>query len=78
MSPSTRRWAVIVVLLAPAIVVPLWVPLYDRRDPELGGWPFFFWFQFVLIALAVGLTAVASALAARAHRADRARHGLED
>ena len=77
-SSSARRWLVVVVLLVPAVVLPLWVPLYDRRDPELGGWPFFFWFQFVLIGVAVVLTALASVLAARAHRIDRARHGLDD
>ena len=75
-SPSSRRWLVIVVLLLPAILLPLWVPLFDRRDPELGGWPFFFWFQFVLIGVAVVLTAIASVLAARVHRIDRAAHGL--
>jgi hypothetical protein len=75
-SPSSRRWLAIVVLLLPAIVLPLWVPLFDRRDPEIGGWPFFFWFQFVLIGVAVVLTAIASVLAARVHRIDRERHGL--
>ena len=77
-SRSARRWLVIVVLLVPAVVLPLWVPLYDRRDPEIGGWPFFFWFQFLLIGVAVVLTAVASVLAGRVHRIDRARHGLDD
>ena len=75
-SSSSRRWLAIVVLLLPAIVLPLWVPLFDRRDPEIGGWPFFFWFQFVLIGVAVALTAIASVLAARVHRIDRERHGL--
>lgn len=75
-SRSSRRWLVIVVLLVPAIVLPLWVPLYDRQDPEIGGWPFFFWFQFVLIGVAVVLTAIASVLAGRVHRIDRAAHGL--
>jgi hypothetical protein len=73
---SYRRWLLIVVLLAPAIVLPLWVPLYDRTDPELGGFPFFFWFQFALIGVAVVLTSIASVLAARAHRHDRVAHGL--
>ncbi len=63
-------------LLVPAIVLPLWIPLYDREDPVVLGFPFFFWFQFVMIGVAVVLTAVASVLAARAHRLDRVAHGL--
>ena len=45
----SARWTLIVLLLAPAVVVPLLVPLYDRIDPELFGFPFFFWFQLALI-----------------------------
>jgi len=44
------------VLLAVPVVVPLWIPLYDRETPELGGIPFFFWFQFALIPVAALLT----------------------
>jgi uncharacterized membrane protein len=62
-SPSPRsdrgRWTLIVVLLLPAIVVPLLVPLYARTDPELFGFPFYFWFQLALIPAAVVLTATA-------------------
>ena len=47
----------IYVLLAPAVVLPLWVALYDRRTRRSFGFPFFFWFQFALILLAVALTA---------------------
>jgi len=76
-SHDTRgRWALIVVLLLPAIVLPLWVSLYDREDPTLGGWPFFFWFQMALILLAVSLTLPAYFVATHADRADRVRHGL--
>ena len=76
-SHDTRgRWALIVVLLLPAIVLPLWVSLYDREDPTLGGWPFFFWFQMALIVVAVGLTLTAFRLAQAADRESRVRHGL--
>ena len=40
-------------LLLVPIVVPLLVPLYNRREPELLGWPFFYWFQLALVALGV-------------------------
>ena len=43
--PSTGLWALIIVILLPAVVLPLWVPLYDKTDPTLFGFPFFFWFQ---------------------------------
>jgi hypothetical protein len=69
-------WLVILLVLAPAVVVPLWVPLYDREDPELFGFPFFFWFQFAVILGAVVLTASAYVLARSADRADRVAHGL--
>lgn len=66
----------IVVLLIPAVVLPLWVPLYDRVDPKLGGFPFFFWFQIALIGVAVLLTSLAMVVASRADRLDRVAHGL--
>jgi Protein of unknown function (DUF3311) len=73
---SRGRWILIYLLLAPAVVLPLWVSLYDRTDPTLFGFPFFFWFQFALILLAVALTVPAYLLAQGAERLDRARHGL--
>ncbi|MCW2509429.1 MAG: hypothetical protein JWP68_2577 [Modestobacter sp.] len=45
-------------LLVVPIVVPLLVPLYDHRDPELFGWPFFYWVQLVFVALGVLTTAL--------------------
>jgi hypothetical protein len=53
----------IVVLLAPAVVLPLLVPLYDSEDPTLLGFPFFYWFQLALIPVAVVLTVCAYYLA---------------
>jgi Protein of unknown function (DUF3311) len=54
MSPASRWLAG--VLLAVAIVVPLLVGVYDREDPTLFGFPFFYWFQFVLIPVASAAT----------------------
>ncbi len=50
---SSWNW----LLLVP-IVVPLLVPLYNRTDPTLFGWPFFYWFQLALVALGVATTVV--------------------
>jgi uncharacterized membrane protein len=70
-SPSRGLWILIVVLLLPAVVLPLWVPLYNRTEPELNGWPFFYWFQMALIPFATLLTVIAFALSRIADRKDR-------
>jgi len=68
-------WTLICVLLAPAVVIPLLVPLYDSEDPTLFGFPFYFWFQLALIPVAVVLTGIAYYLALGADRRDREAHG---
>jgi len=68
---STGWWALIVVLLVPPVVVPLWVPLYNKSDPALWGFPFFFWFQFALILFSAVFTVVAYALSRVAGRRER-------
>ncbi|SFP80724.1 Protein of unknown function [Amycolatopsis arida] len=42
------------------LILPFWIlltPLYNRVDPVLFGMPFFYWFQFVGIAVGVVCTA---------------------
>ena len=65
----------ITVILLPAIIVPLWVPLYDKTDPKLNGWPFFFWFQMALIIFATTLTVIAFLVSRVADRKDREARG---
>ena len=70
---STRRrptglWVFIVIILIPPVVVPLWVPLYNKTDPTLWGFPFFFWFQFALIIFSAIFTAAAYLLSLAADR----------
>jgi Protein of unknown function (DUF3311) len=73
---ATRgRWFLICLLLAPAVIVPLLVPLYDSEEPSLFGFPFYFWFQLALIPAAVVLTGIAFVLAKGADRLDREAHG---
>jgi hypothetical protein len=55
----TARWTVVLVLLVPAIVLPLLVGIYNRTDPKLWGFPFYYWFQFLLIPVAAVLTTCA-------------------
>jgi hypothetical protein len=44
-------------LLLIPIVLPLLVPIYNRWEPKLGGFPFFFWFQISFTLLAAAVTA---------------------
>lgn len=71
-SPRARsrgRWRVVLLLL-PAVLVPLLVPLHDRVEPSVLGVPFYAWFQFVLIPCAAVLTVTAFFLAMAADRDD--------
>jgi hypothetical protein len=68
-------WILVCVLLAPAVIVPLLVPLYDMTDPTLFGFPFYFWFQLALIPAAVVLTVIAYYISKGADRRDREAHG---
>ena len=61
------RWTLVLVLLTPAVVLPLLVGIYARTDPELFGFPFFFWFQFALIPVAAVLTTAAYQLTRHEH-----------
>ncbi len=45
-------------LLAVPVVVPLLVPLFNRVEPALFGWPFFYWVQVAFVALGVLTTVV--------------------
>ncbi len=59
------RWHL---LLLPAIVLPLWTPLYNRLEPRFAGIPFFYWSQLALIGLAMIVTAVVHLLTKRPGR----------
>ena len=68
--PTGKRKMVLAgVLLAIPIVVLLWVPHYAKVEPELLGFPFFFWYQFlwVFITSALTYTAYRLVLKARPH-----------
>jgi hypothetical protein len=46
-SPVT--WGTVAVLLIVAITGTLWVPIYARSGPELGPFPFFYWYQLIWV-----------------------------
>lgn len=58
-------------LLLVGIVLPLIVPIYNRVEPTLFGWPFFYWFQLLLVGVGV-LTTVAVYRATRRSKGDQA------
>ena len=58
-------------LLLVPIVVPLLVPVFNRVEPTLFGWPFFYWVQLLFVGLGV-LTTVLVYRATRRSPADQA------
>jgi hypothetical protein len=48
-SPATR--GTVAVLLIVAIMGTLWVPIYARSGPELGPFPFFYWYQLIWVPM---------------------------
>ena len=69
---------VVSVILLIAIIVPLLVPTYDQRDPELFGFPFFYWYQLVWVFICAGLCGLSFWLLKRERDAYRARNGEVD
>ncbi|HET7385929.1 MAG TPA: DUF3311 domain-containing protein [Nocardioidaceae bacterium] len=43
-----RGWYALLILPFVATLVP---PFYARIEPKLGGWPFFYWWQFLWIVI---------------------------
>jgi hypothetical protein len=52
---SARWWHTL--LLVP-FVGTLWVPFYDSAEPRLAGIPYFYWYQFLWIAIGAAITAL--------------------
>lgn len=50
------KMALAAVLLAVPIIALLWVPSYARDEPELWGFPFFFWYQFLWVFICSAMT----------------------
>ena len=73
--PGPGRLIAASVALGIGIVVPLLVWTYARNSPELGGIPFFFWYQFLLVLVSVVLTTIAFRLVASHDRDRRAAQG---
>jgi hypothetical protein len=60
--------AIASVLLLIPIVALLWVGSYSRETPKLGGFPFFFWYQFLWVFICAGCTFAAHRLVLAARK----------
>jgi hypothetical protein len=52
---SPVKWGAVTVLLIAAIIGTLWVPIYARSMPELGSFPFFYWYQLIWVPLTAAI-----------------------
>ncbi len=57
------------ILLVVAVVASFWVPLYARSTPKLGAFPFFYWYQLILVP-AVAIVSWIAYLLVRADSSD--------
>jgi hypothetical protein len=59
------------ILLAIAVVVPLFVPAYSVDEPRLGGMPFFYWYQMSWIPVTACLVGISYWLVSKEDRRRR-------
>ena len=52
------RRAALALLLIPYVAL-LWVPFYNRHDPVVWGFPFFYWYQLAFVPITALLTWIA-------------------
>ncbi len=57
-----------VLLALPYFFMVLGIGIYDRVKPEIGGFPFFYWYQLLWIFLAAILTSTVYAIEQREKR----------
>jgi len=48
-----KRWHWTRILLIIPFIAVLWVPFYNRTEPTLWSFPFFYWYQLLWILLSV-------------------------
>ncbi|MGI8508151.1 MAG: DUF3311 domain-containing protein [Gemmatimonadaceae bacterium] len=51
-----RRWMLLLLLIP--FIGTLWVSTYASVTPELWGIPFFYWYQFLWIAISAAITII--------------------
>ena len=53
--PRRRGFRPVHLLLIVPYAAVLWVPSYNRIEPEIAGIPFFYWYQLMWIVLGAGV-----------------------
>jgi Protein of unknown function (DUF3311) len=56
-SPAPR-WHWIRILFVLPFIAILWVSSYNRVDPQLFGFPFFYWYQLLWVIVAAALAGI--------------------
>ena len=51
-----HRWHWSRILLIIPFIAVLWVPFYDRAEPSVAGFPFFYWYQLLWVLLSAAIT----------------------
>jgi len=51
-------WSWWYLLFLVQFVAALWPPFYNMAEPSLGGMPFFYWFQLLMVIIGAVLTAI--------------------
>lgn len=74
--PRWRYWPRLLFLIPFAAM--LWVPSYNRIEPELGGIPFFYWYQLAWILVGAAIVLLVHVIETRVtHATTRLGKGLE-
>ena len=73
---NPARWGTVTVLLLVALGGALWVPIYAHSDPKLGSFPFFYWYQLVLVPVVAVVCWICYLLVSPTAPPPPARHGL--
>jgi hypothetical protein len=59
-------------LLVPYIAL-LWVPFYNKIEPTLWGFPYFYWYQLLWVVLSSAITAIVYFMTRNYYRGRRQR-----
>jgi hypothetical protein len=52
---AAKRWLWLLVI--PWIAM-IWVPSYNKVDPQIAGFPFFYWYQLLWVLVSAVITAI--------------------
>jgi hypothetical protein len=52
------RWHWVRILFILPFIAMFWVPSYNRVEPALFGFPFFYWYQLLWIVLAAAIAGI--------------------